>query len=550
MKRLKLVILLTLACLTFNNVYADNEPVVLYEQSFENGIEGWLINNQYGHYDSDQKCLVVTGNGNLESHDYLGPIVFFGTQFYRDVKLVITMSDNAPIENVHLVANLANNSYKMSADENNYQYNEITHEGTMSLPSLHKYLRLGIYINGENVFTYPIQRVKVTGIPVYDAANPNPDNVITQFSDIYTLPLNSLVRINAAKVTSLTQSIWKDDYASIFVDYKNSIHTSDIEENKTFNATIYGITAIDDGVIGLQGVKVEVGECQDAAMNDLTPISISENDYSNYLGQFVEMPLSSNIIINENGVESTISPIESTMFRVCGIVMPKNDKRRLLCAGATYNPSYLLFTDNNYISITSDCIGLKGVVRRPFEQNKWYSLILPFNINSSYGTLAVFNSSDNGILNFSTTTSVSAGHPFLFKPNRDISMISSDVNSVINSINYETGSEFNFVGTFNLAHPSDGSYYLAEGATIKPLSSGGTIKGLRAYFEPNIPGKASTRSIELNIDGQTTAISDVVWGNSENENNAIYDLKGQYVGNDMEALRKGVYIINGKKYMK
>jgi hypothetical protein len=52
----------------------------------------------------------------------------------------------------------------------------------------------------------------------------------------------------------------------------------------------------------------------------------------------------------------------------------------------------------------------------------------------------------------------------------------------------------------------------------------------------------------------TTAIEDIEWGDGNPfmvpTDNRIYNLEGQMVGNDLEQLPKGLYIVNGKKVIK
>ena len=98
--------------------------------------------------------------------------------------------------------------------------------------------------------------------------------------------------------------------------------------------------------------------------------------------------------------------------------------------------------------------------------------------------------------------------------------------------------------------PKEGSYYLSANNTIKPISKGGTIKSFRAYFEPTTPNAQMARAIS--IDGEVTAIEDIDFGDDIllGQPKKIYNLNGQYVGRDLDALPKGVYLVNGKKVTK
>ena len=196
------------------------------------------------------------------------------------------------------------------------------------------------------------------------------------------------------------------------------------------------------------------------------------------------------------------------------------------------------------------------IINRNFEANKWYTYCLPVGI-SIYGNIkvALFESDQNGVLSFKLATGYIPPYtPCLVKFPNERTQFVVDANPTFSSdtISIVEGGDYNFVGVVNLTQPQNGSYYLTEGNTIRPLASGGTIKPFRAYFEPATPTTARARAIS--IDGETTAIEDVEWGDGNPflapTDNRIYNLEGQMVGNDLNQLPKGLYIVNGKKVIK
>ena len=210
----------------------------------------------------------------------------------------------------------------------------------------------------------------------------------------------------------------------------------------------------------------------------------------------------------------------------------------------------------------------KGLFRSPqiyrtLKENQWNTACLPFTVNSanaskyigecSYATLSKI---EDGTIYFTSVDisngeSISAGTPFLIKPSSEINKINANyyiIENVSGQISVN-GGDYNFVGTLEPTQPADGSYYLTEGNTIKPLASGGTIKAFRAYFEPATPYAAKARAIS--IDGMTTAIEDIEGGAELlGLPQKVYTVNGQYAGDDLESLPKGVYIVNGKKIIK
>ena len=83
-------------------------------------------------------------------------------------------------------------------------------------------------------------------------------------------------------------------------------------------------------------------------------------------------------------------------------------------------------------------------------------------------------------------------------------------------------------------------YILSDGA-FWPCS-GGTLAAGKAYLD--IAPTSGAKAIEIDVDGQETAISTV---NAEQQNGNIYTINGVQVKN---AQQKGIYIINGKKVVK
>ena len=83
-------------------------------------------------------------------------------------------------------------------------------------------------------------------------------------------------------------------------------------------------------------------------------------------------------------------------------------------------------------------------------------------------------------------------------------------------------------------------YILSDGAFYP--CSGGTLAAGKAYLD--IAPTSGAKAIEIDVDGQETAISTV---NAEQLNGNIYTINGVQVKN---AQQKGIYIINGKKVVK
>jgi hypothetical protein len=218
----------------------------------------------------------------------------------------------------------------------------------------------------------------------------------------------------------------------------------------------------------------------------------------------------------------------------------------------------------NQSEITSNINLLKSyVVRRTFTADGgWYTLCLPFPLTGDDITnqfkgadfeefSSVSQDGGSANLKFNKVTETKAGVPYLVKPKNTVEnlmfidkMISvSEPIKVTQNIN---GKDFSFVGTFDpTTLPVDGSARFIGSSGVElvaPTSNGGDLKGLRAYFLfPSSGAQAKVCHGEIptsirfeKVDGQDAA-------------HRIYNLNGQYVGNDQSRLQKGIYVVNGKK---
>jgi len=68
------------------------------------------------------------------------------------------------------------------------------------------------------------------------------------------------------------------------------------------------------------------------------------------------------------------------------------------------------------------------------------------------------------------------------------------------------------------------------------------LRAFRAYFKSS----AENSDAKIDIDGVATGIETVEVA-GEIMNGKVYNLNGQYMGESLNGLRKGVYIVNGKK---
>ena len=186
-------------------------------------------------------------------------------------------------------------------------------------------------------------------------------------------------------------------------------------------------------------------------------------------------------------------------------------------------------------------------LNRTLSSSYWNTFSVPFDMDIPEGwTVKEFVSAEDNTLNFSAATSIQAGVPYLVKTEADV--VNPTFNGVaVKAIEGETMGEGDYqfaAQIYNKELATDGTIaYLATDGYIKKLASGGSLKGLRAYFI--VPTGANARIAFIDDGGTTTGIESMA-SEVQKVENGVYDLQGRRV----EAMKKGLYIVNGKKVVK
>lgn len=197
-----------------------------------------------------------------------------------------------------------------------------------------------------------------------------------------------------------------------------------------------------------------------------------------------------------------------------------------------------------------------SVGRTMIADGGWYTLCLPFDIADVSATplkdaeIRQYKSMTGSVMNFEPTSSMKAMHAYLVKPTSDIVkpkfnnvIINSDGDCVVDG-----AGGYEFVGIYTertLATDGTNLFLGAENKFYVPTESDRTIKALRGFFIA--PSADSGAKMQISIDGETTSVHCLA--NDEILTGKIYNLNGQYVGKVIETLQKGVYIVNGRKYI-
>lgn len=197
-------------------------------------------------------------------------------------------------------------------------------------------------------------------------------------------------------------------------------------------------------------------------------------------------------------------------------------------------------------------------INRTVVKNEYNTICLPFDMNAeeiaaAFGEGAMvyeFSGAEGNTLKFEDTDRIYSGTPYLLKPTETKNEIVY-TGTTYDDLKQAQDGEYCFIGTFSPATlKTDGTnlFFVAGAKLAKPESdqnNANRLKGFRAYME--VPA-ASANVLKVCIDGITASINDIK-SDLTISDGKVYNLNGQYVGNSMQNLAKGVYVQNGKKYV-
>lgn len=246
---------------------------------------------------------------------------------------------------------------------------------------------------------------------------------------------------------------------------------------------------------------------------------------------------------------------------------------------------------NNEVVKTAEGHVAQVKIARKMVANRWTTCVLPFSLNKHQvdaifgATYSIDNKEGTQILYFDHVegnkayfvrhayNTIVAGKPFLIKPTKNVESINTaDVKAypyvTIENTTPDAWCESNgyvWTSSYNTMKIAKNDYFIgASDGKFKAYSAAsGTVKGFRGFLKANLPAGAkpvmlsiSTSSITDGNDGETTGIEDLIIttdGELMPANSRVYNINGQLVSEDassFQSLPSGIYIINGKKYIK
>ena len=235
----------------------------------------------------------------------------------------------------------------------------------------------------------------------------------------------------------------------------------------------------------------------------------------------------------------------------------------------------------------------KVTINRSMKAGVWTTCVLPFSLNV-HQVDAIFgdtykSGSENGtqILYFDRVegnkvffvrhayNTIVAGKPFLIKPSKDVESINTAEVTDYPYVTIEntrpeywcSANGYAWASSYSndmTVKEGDGFISNKDGSFKNFVGESGTLKGFRGYLKRlNTQAGAKPMMLQVvsssNIDadnGGTTGIENLIItadGELMPANNRVYNINGQLVSEDasnFQSLPSGIYIINGKKYIK
>ena len=200
-------------------------------------------------------------------------------------------------------------------------------------------------------------------------------------------------------------------------------------------------------------------------------------------------------------------------------------------------------------------------LKRSFvADDTWYTICLPFNVAKEqlvevFGgkkvELRTFDHMEDGtVMYFKHVDDLAAGVPYLIKPNKTLdSLLFKNVKiDMAAHPDLQVGADGYFMkGTYQATelNPDGTNLFLGDNNTFfRPSENDHRMKGTRVYFI--IPRKAVGKVLSYDKETIVDGIVDVEV-NSQSNSQKVYNINGVYVGDNLQILTPGVYIVSGKK---
>lgn len=198
---------------------------------------------------------------------------------------------------------------------------------------------------------------------------------------------------------------------------------------------------------------------------------------------------------------------------------------------------------------------------RTLKADVWNTFCVPFDVTVAGSPLegatikqiaSVEEKTDGAVINFEDApANLEAGKAYLVRTATAI--VNPTFNGVtvknVDPTNCSRNENYQLIGIYSPKNIDASLYGKVFGINnqdkLAKVMKDTSINGMRAYF---LLANSATAA-KLNFGGELTGI-DAVDNGEAVMTGKVYNLNGQYVGNSLEGLKKGVYVVNGKKVLK
>lgn len=301
---------------------------------------------------------------------------------------------------------------------------------------------------------------------------------------------------------------------------------------------------------------------------DVTPRVITPEEYSQHIADWIvvkDQHVLSNGKDTKEGMiihnrfyqdehQGNGEPYEGAIVDLSGIACPYYGEQKVICPAAMGNiPPVTFIVDENEPFVTPPYGELCNVtvrLKRTLSTQWWNTFCVPFEITDINGiTVMEFARRTWGeTMVYEPADKIEAGVPYLVKWDKENPTFTGVTltQEAPKTITSQNGS-YSFIGTYGPAElKSDRTERFLGSRDLlywpDPAAGEGynRIKGMRAYFR--VPAAATGAKVSFD---EATAIDSIVAG--KDGETVIYNLNGQRMAGSLTDLKKGIYIVNGKK---
>lgn len=307
------------------------------------------------------------------------------------------------------------------------------------------------------------------------------------------------------------------------------------------------------------------------------PVVISANDFDNYKADWVKISAlrvernGDNINVNDDDANTlkvynkynlnTSSyyqdPYDYALVDMTGLAVPYNSTKEIV--PIYYNDArpiiYVIDENKEFWSPSVDIQNATVRLVRTLSNANWNTFCIPIYMENFEGSIRRYDHVEGNTMMFvDEYGGIEAGMPYLVKPIQTIeNPVYSNVtlsSTAAKNIEAADNDKFKFMGIYspeNIFTEEKTQLFLkTDGNLYYPSSeSAGRLKGMRAYFV----APAGSSGVKVMVDDDFSTMIEAIPDEIILDDADIYTISGQHVGNSLEGLPKGVYIVNGKKML-